>query len=97
MPLFVVLKKGIELAEELTSKIKKAIRTALSPRHVPDAIYAVREIPITLIAKKLEVPVKKILYGVPPEKAVNVESMSNPDSINFFIRMARQIYGRKVT
>jgi len=97
MPLFVVLKKGRELDAELKSKIKKAIRSALSPRHVPDEIYAVSEIPKTLNAKKLEVPVKKILSGVPPEQAVNVDSMSNPDSIDFFVRMARQMYGRKET
>jgi acetoacetyl-CoA synthetase len=97
MPLFVVLKKGIELDEALKRKIRKAIRSALSPRHVPDEVYAVSEIPKTLNAKKLEVPVKKILSGVPPENAVNVDSMSNPDSINFFIRMARQMYGREET
>jgi acetoacetyl-CoA synthetase len=93
MPLFVVLQPGLNLDEALKNKIKTAIRKSLSPRHVPDEIYAVPEIPKTLNAKKLEVPVKKILSGVSPEKAVNVDSMSNPGSMEFFIRLAEQMYG----
>ena len=88
MPLFVVLKPGLELDDELKSKIKTQIRGALSPRHVPDEVYAIQEVPKTLNMKKLEVPVKKILSGWPVEKAVNVDSMSNPDSIRFFGEMA---------
>jgi acetoacetyl-CoA synthetase len=91
MPLFVALKGGIELDDELKAKIKKTIRTALSPRHVPDEIYAIAEVPKTLNAKKLEVPVKKILSGVPAEKAVNLDSMSNPGSIGFFVQLAEKI------
>ncbi len=94
MPLFVMLKEGLELDNELKAKIKNAIRSALSPRHVPDEIFAVTDVPKTLNAKRLEVPVKKILSGVPREKAVNVDSMSNPDSLEFFSRMAEQMYGQ---
>jgi acetoacetyl-CoA synthetase len=54
-------------------------------RHVPDEIYAISDVPRTLNAKKLEVPVKKILTGVPVENAVNVDSMSNPESIKYFV------------
>jgi acetoacetyl-CoA synthetase len=90
MPLFVVLKPGLELDDSLKSKIKTQIRGALSPRHVPDEIYAIQEVPKTLNMKKLEVPVKKILSGWPVEKAVNVDSMSNPDAIKFFGEMARK-------
>jgi acetoacetyl-CoA synthetase len=90
MPLFVVLNEGGVLNEELRTKIKKQIRTFLSPRHVPDEIHSIPEIPKTLNAKKLEVPVKKILMGAPVEEAVNVDSMSNPDSIRYFVDMAAQ-------
>jgi acetoacetyl-CoA synthetase len=91
MPLFVVLKDGLELDEGLKKKINTKIRITLSPRHVPDEIYAIRDVPRTLNAKKLEVPVKKILAGVPPDQAVNVDSMANPDSIGFFVELAKTL------
>jgi acetoacetyl-CoA synthetase len=93
MPLFVVLMAGFELDDKLKAAIKNAIRKALSPRHVPDEVFAIAEVPKTLNAKKLEVPVKKILSGVPTEQAVNVDSMSNPQSLEFFTRMAEEMYG----
>lgn len=88
MPLFVVLEKGFLLDEALKSKIAKKIREALSPRHVPDKIHAIDEVPCTLNGKKLEVPVIKILSGIPLEKTVNVDSMSNPQAIDYFVRLA---------
>jgi acetoacetyl-CoA synthetase len=91
MPLFVVLKEGLELDESLKTTINKKIRNALSPRHVPDGIYAIPEIPRTLNGKKLEVPVKRILTGMSVEKAVNLDSMSNPQSIAYFLDMAKEI------
>jgi len=91
MPLFVVLKEGETLNETLKTKIKQKIRSTLSPRHVPDDIFAIPEVPKTLNAKKLEVPVKKILMGEPVEKAVNVDSMSNSHSINFFVELAQKL------
>ncbi len=91
MPLFVVLNEGVKLDEELKKKINTKIRSALSPRHVPDVIYSILEVPCTLNGKKLEVPVKKILCGIPVEKAVNVDSMSNPDSIEYFVKLAEEI------
>lgn len=84
MPLFVVLAEGRELDDETIGIIKSRIRTVLSPRHVPDAIIAVPEVPRTLNQKKLEVPIKRILQGVPVEKAVNMDSMSNPHVIEVF-------------
>lgn len=89
MPLFVVLKEGVDLTEELKEQIKKQIRTYCSPRHVPNDIFEIDEVPRTLNGKKLEVPIKKILLGVPPEKAVNLGSMSNPQSLEFFIKMSK--------
>jgi acetoacetyl-CoA synthetase len=91
MPLFVVLNEGVKLDEALKKKINSKIRTALSPRHVPDEIYAIAQVPCTLNGKKLEVPVKKILSGIPVEKAVNVDSMSNPESIDYFIKLADEL------
>ncbi|GAC1639489.1 MAG: acetoacetate--CoA ligase [Herpetosiphon sp.] len=91
MPLFVKLQPGVELTADLTAKIKSAIRRALSPRHVPDDIVAVPEIPRTLNGKKMEVPVKKILMGSPPEKAANLDSMSNPDSLQPFVEFGARL------
>ena len=62
---------------------------------MPDDIFAIADVPRTLNAKKLEVPVKKILAGVPVEKAVNVDSMSNPDSIDYFVRFAAKLHEKK--
>jgi acetoacetyl-CoA synthetase len=91
MPLFVVLREGVTLDEALKAKIKEKIRTTLTPRHVPDEIFAVPEVPRTLNMKKLEVPVKKILMGVPVEKAVNVDSMSNPGAIGYYVELAARL------
>ena len=88
MPLFVVLQPDVTLDDALRDKINGRIHRLLSPRHVPDEIYAVDEVPRTLNGKKLEVPVKKILSGVALEKAVNVDSMSNPASIEYFVKLA---------
>ena len=90
MPLFVVLNEGATLDDALKGKINKSIRSALSPRHVPDSIFVISEVPHTLNGKKLEVPVKKILAGSPPEKAVNRDSMANPGSISFFLDLAKE-------
>ena len=91
MPLFVVLEEGAELDEELKKKIKGAIRERTSPRHVPNEIFAVPDIPRTLNGKKLEVPVKKILSGTPPDEAASRDSLSNPDSLDQFADLAGRI------
>ncbi len=91
MPLFVTLKPGVELTDELKASIKKKIRAALSPRHVPDEIYAIDEVPVTLNGKKLEVPIKKILSGEPVDKAVNKDSMANPQSLDYFVEFAERL------
>jgi acetoacetyl-CoA synthetase len=95
MPLFVVLEEGAALDEVLKKKINAKIRTTLSPRHVPDAIFSVPDVPKTLNNKKLEVPVKKILMGMTPEKAVNIDSMANPEVIDYFVALAHKIHGPK--
>jgi acetoacetyl-CoA synthetase len=88
MPLFVVLQEGVELDDDLKGRIKASIKENASPRHVPNEIFAVSDIPKTLNGKKLEVPVKKILSGTPPEKAASKESLSNPESLDRFVELA---------
>ena len=91
MPLFVVLQEGVELDEDLKNTIKESIKENTSPRHVPNEIFAVPEIPKTLNGKKLEVPVKKILSGTPPEEAASKESLSNPESLDRYVQLAREM------
>lgn len=90
MPLFVVLRPGHVLDAALTERIKVAIRSALSARHVPNDVIAVAEVPRTLTGKKLEVPVKKLLLGQPLEKVANRGAMANPASLDWFFDLARQ-------
>ncbi len=82
--LFVALAEGAELTPELVDRIKAALRTELSPRHVPDEIRVVPGIPRTLSGKKLEVPVRKILLGTPPEQAANRDALANPEVLDHF-------------
>ena len=93
MPLFVVLKEGVQLDDDLVRKIKKSIRETTSPRHVPDEVLTIPEVPRTLNGKKVEVPVKKILSGTPPEEAVSKDSLSNPNSLDFFVEQAEKMGG----
>jgi len=95
MPLFVVLAAGLQLDEALLEKIKQQIRSALSPRHLPDMIYQVDDLPKTLTGKKMEVPIKKVLMGMPAEKAVNRGAMANPEALDFFLELARQLNSQK--
>jgi acetoacetyl-CoA synthetase len=91
MPLFVVLREGATLDEALKQKIKHKIRQDISPRHVPDDIFAIEEAPYTLSGKKMEVPVRKILLGQPPEKAANPGAMRNPEALRFFVELAQRL------
>ncbi|HTD04943.1 acetoacetate--CoA ligase [Undibacterium sp.] len=88
MPLFVVLRAGTLLDENLTQAIKDTIRTALSARHVPNEIFAVAEIPRTLSGKKMELPIKKLLMGTPIDKIANRDAMANPGSLSYFEQFA---------
>jgi acetoacetyl-CoA synthetase len=88
MPLFVVLREGVALDDELNERITAAIRTALTPRHVPSEIFAVREVPRTLSGKKLEVPIKRLLLGEPVERVLNPDALANPESVEWFARFA---------
>src|SRR3954452_8575599 len=88
MPLFVVLREGAELDDELVKAIRAQVREDCSPRHVPSEVLEVEEVPRTLSGKVLEVPVKKILTGTPPEKAASRDSLANPASLDYFVELA---------
>jgi acetoacetyl-CoA synthetase len=91
MPLFVVLREGEELSDELVGRIKRSIRETCSPRHVPNDVYAIAEVPRTLSGKVLEVPVKRILTGTPAEKAASRDSLANPAALDWFVEFARRL------
>ncbi len=95
MPLFVVLEKDKQLNDTLIQHIKQHLRDTYSPRHVPDEIIAIPDIPYTISGKKLEAPVKKILMGKSIEKAANRGAMRNPASLNFFIKFREQLKSAK--
>lgn len=88
--LFVVLKEGVILSEALKEKIKIKIREHLSPRFAPDEIYEVMDVPKTLNGKKLEVPIRKLLLGFDAENVINSDSMGNPESLSFFLELAKK-------
>ena len=88
MALFVVLRDGHALDDALQARIVAEIRKALSPRHVPDDVFAIASVPRTLSGKKLELPVKKLLMGQPLDRVVNRDAMANPDSMDWFVQLA---------
>ena len=91
MPLFVVLREGVELDDELVDRIRRSIREQCSPRHVPDEVFQIAEVPRTLSRKVLEVPVKRILMGDPPEKAASRDSLANPAALDYFTELASRL------
>jgi acetoacetyl-CoA synthetase len=91
MPMFVVLREGAELDEELEAAIRRRIREDASPRHVPTAIFRVDRVPRTLSGKVLEVPVKRILMGAAPEEAASRESLADPGALDFFVDLAKRL------
>ncbi len=89
MPLFVKLRGGRRLDESLTRRVGEQLRRDYSPRHVPDKIYQVQEIPYTLTGKKLEVPIRRILMGADPDQAANRAALMNPAALDYFIDYAK--------
>ncbi|MGN6170507.1 MAG: acetoacetate--CoA ligase [Solirubrobacteraceae bacterium] len=87
MPLFVVLREGTSLEDSLVSEIRRRVREDCSPRHVPDEIRQISEVPRTLSGKVLEVPVKRILMGTPADQAASRESLANPDALDYFVEL----------
>jgi acetoacetyl-CoA synthetase len=88
--LYVVLVPGCELDDEFRAAIRDALRSQLSPRHVPDQIIRIGAVPRTLTGKKLEVPVKRILQGAPPDSVLNRAALADPRSIAYFESAASQ-------
>jgi acetoacetyl-CoA synthetase len=95
MPLFVVLREGAELDDELVRRIRVRVREDCSPRHVPDEVIQVQEVPRTLSGKVLELPVKRILQGTEPQKAASRDSLQNPAALDFFVSWARSRSGAR--
>jgi acetoacetyl-CoA synthetase len=91
MPLFVVLREGAELDDELRATIRRRVRQDCSPRHVPDEVYAIAEVPRTLSGKVLEIPVKRILMGTAPDQAASRESLANPVALDWFVDFAAKL------
>jgi len=89
MPLFVVLREGVSLNDAIRARLVTAIKTALSPRFVPNEIFQVAEIPRTLSGKKQELPIKKLLLGQPLEKVLKREAMANPGCLDWYVALAR--------
>ena len=87
--LFVQLAEGATLDDDLRSRLARSLRTELSPRHVPDELYAVPAIPRTLSGKKLEIPVKRILTGTAVDEAASRGSLANPTSLDAFLPYTR--------
>jgi acetoacetyl-CoA synthetase len=95
MPLFVVLREGAELDDDLRREIARRVRGQCSPRHVPDEVFAIAEVPRTLSGKALEVPVKRILMGTPAAQAASRDSLANPAALDWFVEFAgRSLDGR---
>ena len=86
--LFVVLREGRELDDELQAEIKATLAANLSPRHVPDRIVAAPAVPKTMTGKRLELPVKRVLQGVPAEAAASRDALLQPEALDWFARFA---------
>ncbi len=91
MILFVVLREGTALDADLVAEIKRRIREDCSPRHVPNDILQIDQVPRTLSGKVLEVPVKRILMGADPREAASVDSLADPHSLDYFVQMAKTL------
>ena len=89
MPLFVVLKPGVPLDDAIRLRLNNAIRTAVSPRFVPNDIFQVPDVPRTLSGKKQELPIKKLLLGQALDKVVNKEAMANPACLDWYVAFAK--------
>jgi acetoacetyl-CoA synthetase len=86
--LFVVLREGAELDDDLRKTLARAIRERCSPRHVPDEVRAIAAVPRTLSGKVVEVPTKRILMGADPTKVVSRDSLANPEALDYFVELA---------
>ena len=81
MILFLKLIESVSINDDLTEKLKQQIKSNCSPRHVPEIILPVNDIPYTLSGKKVEIAVKKIVDG---EDVINRDALANPDSLDLY-------------
>ncbi|MDQ3732823.1 MAG: acetoacetate--CoA ligase [Actinomycetota bacterium] len=91
MPIFVTLAEGVQLTDDLIARIRQTIRTDCSPRHVPDHVFSVADLPRTLTGKVLEIPVKRLLMGADPQKVASRDSLANPEALDSFSRSRKDI------
>src|SRR5579885_2490436 len=91
MPLFVVLAEGTTLDDGLVERIRRTIRSEVSPRHVPDRVFAVPELPRTLTGKTLEIPVKRLLLGAEIDRVASRDSLANPGALEWFEQSRKAI------
>jgi acetoacetyl-CoA synthetase len=91
MPLFVVLRDGVSLSGDLVDRIRTTIRENLSPRHVPNEVFEIDDVPRTFSGKKLEIPIRKLLLGQSQDKVINRDTMANPGSIDYFVHFAEKL------
>ena len=91
MPLFVKIKEGFTLTGDVKTQINSQLKKEYSPRHVPDEIIEVSDIPYTISGKKMEAPIKKILLRMPFKTSINIDAMRNPESIDFFIDFSKKL------
>jgi acetoacetyl-CoA synthetase len=90
MPLFVVLREGVELDDALVRRIRTRVREDCSPRHVPDEVLRIAAVPRTRSGKALEIPVKRILMGRPAREVASFASLANPEALEWFEQLARE-------
>jgi acetoacetyl-CoA synthetase len=90
LPLFVRLADGVRLDDTLVTRIRAAVREQASPRHVPDEVLEVGAVPHTATGKKLEVPIKRILQGVPVDRACNLGAVDDPEAVRWFAALAER-------
>ena len=88
--LFLVLEPGAQLDDPLLARVRTSLATRLSPRHVPDAVLAVPDLPKTLTGKRLEVPVRRILEGADPDAVTSRGTLANPEALEVFVELAEQ-------
>jgi acetoacetyl-CoA synthetase len=91
MILFVVLGEGLVLDDALRARIARRIREDCSPRHVPNEILQIEQVPRTLSGKVLEVPIKKILMGAPPHEAASADSLVDPSALDYFVALSKTL------
>lgn len=93
MPLFVQMAKGTALDDAKRTEIIRRLRTERSPRHVPDEIIETPEIPVTLTGKRMEVPLRKLMLGLPLAKAASRDAARNPAALDWFADLAKARQG----